>query len=206
MSEYQTPPELMTLVQTIAEQLNAIDDYTWTAVNGYSHLAYLQAEDGRRFSLRTTGYRFQLGDRLEISGSYPIKDNGYGYISSYDDPPQIGVTSSRKPEALAKDIKSRFLPKFHAFHELAMERKRQHQEYVANQQKAGELIVEAFPYAEPHRDGERVRFGSVSNGTSWGDVNLSGNGTVTIEARSVPIELAVQVGELLREASELRGG
>jgi hypothetical protein len=87
-----------------------------------------------------------------------------------------------------------------------MERKRQHEEYVANQQKAGELIVEAFPYAELHRDGERVRFGSVSNGTPWGDVNLSGNGTVTIEARSVPVELAVQIGELLKEAANLGAG
>ena len=33
---------------------------------------------------------------------------------------------------LAKDIKRRFLPKFHEFYELAMERKRQHEEYVAN--------------------------------------------------------------------------
>jgi hypothetical protein len=74
VSEHQTQPELMALAHTIAEELNATDDHTWTAINGYTHLAYIQAADGRRFSLRTTGYRFQLGDRLEISGSYPGKD------------------------------------------------------------------------------------------------------------------------------------
>ena len=143
---------------------------------------------------------------MEISGSYPNKDNGHCYISSYDEPPSIGVTSSRPPKSLAKDIKRRFLPKFHEYHELAMERKRQHEEYISNQHKAGELIVEAFPYAQPHRDGERVRFGSVSNSTPWGDVNLSCNGTMTIEARGVPVELAVQIGQLLREESNLSPG
>ena len=68
MSELQTQPELMTLAHTITEELNAIDNLTWSALNGYTHLAYIQAEDGRRFSLRTTGYRFHIGDRLEISG------------------------------------------------------------------------------------------------------------------------------------------
>ena len=29
----ETQPELMTLAQTIAEELNAIDDHTWTAAN-----------------------------------------------------------------------------------------------------------------------------------------------------------------------------
>jgi hypothetical protein len=47
MSEHQTYPELMALAQVIAEELNAIDDHTWTAVNGYTHLAYIQAADGR---------------------------------------------------------------------------------------------------------------------------------------------------------------
>ena len=203
---YNTYSELTALVQAIAEELNAIDDHIWTAVNGYSHLAYLQAEDDRRLSLRTTGYRFQVGDRLEIGGSYRRKGGNYGYISSYNNPPEIGVTSSRPLKALAKDIKRRFLPKFHEFYELAMERKRQHEEYMANQEKAGELVVEAFPYAQLHLDGERVRFGSDSNGTPWGDVNLSGNGTVTIEACSVPIALAVRIGHLLREAPHIRTG
>jgi hypothetical protein len=36
------------------------------------------------------------------------------------------------------------LPDFHRFHELAMERKRKHEEYVANQQQASKLIAEAF--------------------------------------------------------------
>jgi hypothetical protein len=133
----ETQPELMALAQTITEELNAIDDHTWTALNGYTHLAYIQAADGRRFYLRITGYRFQLGGRLEISGSYPRKDGNYGYISSHDNPPEIGVTSSRPPKSLAKDIKRRFLPKFHEFWELALERKRRHEEYVTNQQQAG---------------------------------------------------------------------
>jgi hypothetical protein len=71
VGEHQTKPKPVALAHAIAEELNAIDDHTWMALNGYTHLAYIQATDGRRFSLRTTGYRFQIGDRLEISGSYP---------------------------------------------------------------------------------------------------------------------------------------
>ena len=199
----ETPPKLMALAQAIAEELNAIDDHTWTALNGYTHLAYIQAADGRRFSLRSTGYRFQLGDRLEISGSYPRKEGNYGYISSHDNPPEIGVTSSRPPKALAKDIKRRFLPKFHEFWELAQERKRRHEEYVTNQQNAGELIAEAF---DGELRGERVRIGSTLDDGYWGHVDVSGNGTVVIEMRNVPVELAVQIGRLLTDAPHLRAG
>jgi hypothetical protein len=85
-------------------------------------LTRIQAANGWRFPLRSTGYRFRIGDRLGISGSYP--DNGY--ISSHDDPPSIGATSCRSPKA--KAIKRRFLLDFHRFHELAVERKRQYEE------------------------------------------------------------------------------
>lgn len=105
---------------------------------------------------------FQIGDRLEVSGSYPRQDTGYGFISSYDHPPQIGVTSSRSPKALAKDIQHRFLLKFHLFHELAMERKRQHQEYEADQQNAAQVIAEAFG-GEIRNDNSGVRFSRILN-------------------------------------------
>jgi hypothetical protein len=195
MSEYQTQPELMVLAQAIAQELNAIDENTWTALNGYTHVAYIQAQDGRKFGLHTSGYRFQMGDRLEISGSYPRKETGYGFISSYDHPPSIGVTSSRPPKAQARDIKRRFLPEFHRFHELAMERKRQHEEYEANQQKAAKLIAEAFG-GEIRNDNSGVRFSR--NDGPWGHIDVSGNGTVMIEIRNLPVNLAVQIGHLLK--------
>ena len=77
-----------------------------------------------------------------------------GCISSHDEPPYIGV-SSRPPEA--RDINRRFLSRFH---KLAMERKRQQQEYVANHQKAVKLIAEAF---DGELSRERVQFGSSIN-------------------------------------------
>jgi hypothetical protein len=60
------------------------------------------------------------------------------------------------------------------------------------------LIAEAF-------DGElrcdRVHFGSVINDGAWDYVEVSG--TVMIEMRNVPVELAVQIGRLLKWASNL---
>lgn len=60
--------------------------------------------------------------QLRVGGSYN------GYISSPDDPPSIGVSSR---SLNARDIKRHFLPKLH---EVVVERKRQHEEYVVNQQ------------------------------------------------------------------------
>lgn len=39
---------------------------------------------------------------------------------------------------------------------------------------------------------ERARFGSTLNDGAWGHVDVSGNGTVMIEMRDVPVELAVR--------------
>jgi hypothetical protein len=50
---------------------------------------------------------------------------------------------------------------------LATERKRQHEEYVANQQQAGKLIAEAF---DGELRGDRVHFGSAFNDGPWGHV------------------------------------
>jgi hypothetical protein len=197
VTEYQTQPELMALAQAIARELNTIDSHTWTALNGYTHVAHIQAQDDRKFGLHTSGYRFQMGDRLEISGSYARKDTGYGFISSYDHPPSIGVTSSRPPKALARDIQRRFLPEFHRFHELAMERKRQHEEYEANQEKAAQVIAEAFE-GEIRNDNSGVRFSRILNDGPWGHIDVSGNGTVMIEIRDLPVDLAVQIGHLLK--------
>jgi hypothetical protein len=111
----------------------------------------------------------------------------------------LARAANRSPRA--KDIKRRFLPDFHRFHKLAMERERQREGHVANQQQAGKLIAEAFD-CELRR--ERVHFGNVITDGAWGYVEVSG--TVMMEMRNVPMELAVQIGELLKEASNLCGG
>jgi hypothetical protein len=72
---------------------------------------------------------------------------------------------------------------------------------VANQPNAGKLITETFD-GEPSR--KKVRFGSIINDGYWGHVDVSG--TVMIEMRNVPVGLAVQIGELLRDAPNLHTG
>jgi hypothetical protein len=77
----------MVLAQAIARELTILDENIWTALNGYTQVAYIQSEDGRRFGLHTGGYRFRAGDRIEVIGSYPRKEDNYETIHSTDDPP-----------------------------------------------------------------------------------------------------------------------
>ena len=69
--------------------------------------------------------------------------------------------------------------------------------YRANQEEAAKVIAEAFD-GDIRNDSSGVRFNSILNGGPWGHVDVSGNGTVMIEIRNLPVRLAVQIGNLLK--------
>lgn len=182
--------ELNTLAQGIASYL------VWEAlpIEEGSNRAYI-TNGTAMFGITIDAYGNR--NRVEIYGIYPQyiqrENSNQGYPLSGEDPPHITCALARGAEAVAKDIERKFLTKFIACHNLAVERIAQ-SEARLDAEEAVMFRLAGILEAEL-KHGE-IRF---SHNDIWGTISSVSKDAVTFEIRRVPIALAVKICDLLRE-------
>lgn len=179
--------ELNTLAQGITSYLEG-----WAALPVFTRAHITNGTATFGITIDAYGKR----GRVEVYGTYPqypSRDSNRGYYPlSGEDTPRITCALARGAEAIAKDIKNRFLPKFLACHNLAVERIAQSEARLDAEETAMHRLADIL--GEEFKHGE-VRF---NHNDFWGTISPAGVDTVTFELRRVPVDLAAKICELLK--------
>ena len=156
--------------------------------------------NGSTLNIRVDGYDFERSQRLVISGAYPRHGNETVIHLSHDQYPRITCAISRGPEAIARDIKRRFLPDYLALVEKANRLIEDHTKRDAIIQQQAERIALAFgvPPGDFGTNGGDSPVLYVHNGEMSGTVRINGEHSVNVELRWCPPDLVVAVGEAIR--------
>ncbi len=134
----------------IAEELNKIESgWFWNPPVGGGEIynARIIHKDGRRLWI------FQKGEKFKICGSVP--ENCFLSTAM----PEIMVSQSRTPEAIAKDISRRLLPEYRTFYDELVERIKQQNDH----QKKLDSIKEHFESLI----GEKFRSNGILHFKGW---------------------------------------
>lgn len=189
--------KLEALVTEISQHLNG----DWIVAENRRDSYHLCSAE-MRISISLDGYNWEQSKKVKISGVYP-RYRSTQYVTSGMELPRIGCSISRGAEAIAKDIKRRFLPQYQEALKTAQEkierytvindaRWRKADDFIeivdgrASRQTVGShlLNVPEVSFDLPHRYSRgRAKFSD--------DVNL--------ELHSIPVDLAMQVGVLVME-------
>ncbi len=149
--------------------------------------------DGAEFSL---GRIWNDRGRLEVHGVYPRHD-GLDAVPYGVARPVVRVSSTREPQAVAKDLERRFLGPFLAVLEQTRARVRELEAYERRRRALADRLIEALgglgPSVRRSTEGDDVHVYLVEGS---GDFRPS-DGDVTVELYGVSAEVAVAVARLL---------
>ena len=206
-------PELCALAEQVAEALGK----PWTTspplrfqggapVHAYEppqHL-YLQGDGDERLELYFT--RDSNMQRLTVEGRYPSTARG-GFISIPHgmERPEITVAISRGAAVIAKEIARRLLPEYRKVLARVQETKRRTDTYENSQDGNLKSFAAVFGTA-PSAD--NLKNGSMRIGTPFSDVLIeveAFDDSVNMKLRSVPIEKALLLAQLLVKQGALSG-
>lgn len=171
------------------------------------------------------GYRFKLEDGLghrvtietartprnmwHVSGYWPQRaNNGSYYVPSdvHEESPSINVSTSKTHEQIARDITKRFLPEYLRIFAKIQDKVAVENDYATRRAKNWERIagwVDTYSASHLQEQG-KIRIKSNADGSKnydagYGDINMESADSVKIELRSLPIETALAVLELLQK-------
>jgi|SRR3972149_5216525 len=195
MDRNQAEVRLAKLAPEIADALG------WQIVprDDYPHSVEMEAPEGFHVFFHA-GYD-QGYDKMSISGAWPRDSKGQQVMPAYNSKMQrIRVALTRTAEAVATEVKRRFLPDYIPLWEQAMECLRSHDEYqdatMTNALKLAKIV--GVPKNEI-REGKFSLYRSSKFPESLSDVKVSGEG-VTLDLRCT-LEEAQQILEMLVEIS-----
>ena len=202
MNDYQKEQQahrdlLWGLAQGIASHLDG-----WEAVSEETNSgrARIEHETGAAISLHVDDYGKR--DRVGVYGRYPNhprrKNNGGSGYGSYPlsgvDTPNITCAISRGHEAIAKDITRRFMDKHLDCHELAVKRIAEQEGYLDDQEA---MMLKLADFLGVETRGTTI----YTYGTPSIVIKNPTRDTVTFEIRSVPLDIAVQICEVVKGAT-----
>ncbi len=165
----------------------------WTAAAPHhEYQCILTASDGRQITLRDDHHQ-----RLIVTGRWPVDQKNNQVIYNDDDPPRITCTMNRSPQAIATDIRRRFLPKFNELWHLALARVEQRNRDILFREHLLSNLTEAFA-GHPGQD-NTIRFGSYNNGPA-GKLTIyhyQANTTIHLELHYLTVEQAQAIAAAL---------
>ena len=183
------------LIKQIAIELTIIDtDTVWYAkieTDFWCPTGYLESMDGKNILLRADDRDFTPKTRIEITGSWPYsKVDNFHWVSHHDNPPKITVSMSRTPQAIVKDIVSRFLPQFNKVWSKALQGIAQHDQYLADVETRKQTILNSWPSARlvsHYTDRVYIKSGHI----------VAGSKTLSITLNSLTIEQVAAIAEIV---------
>lgn len=186
-------------------KLDALAQGIAAALPGWS-VKPLEEYDRRRWLTHETGAEFGFAilwnkPRIEVYGCYPLakyRKNGQArhyYPLSGMDMPNITCAIKRGPEAIAKDIERRFLPRFLELHELALEHVAKREQEQDNKEATMKRLADVLGVQTGARLNTNV--GKNEGYSAWVTIESAGEASVNMKISSLNVELAVQVCRLL---------
>jgi hypothetical protein len=171
---------------------------------------------GYRFKLEDgTGHRVTLESSRtkgtwHVSGHWPQRTaNGSYYVPSdvREESPSINVSTAKSHEQIARDISRRFLPEYVRIYALLTAKATEQNDYetrrAANWQRiAGSGYVKTWDASHLKEQGKIYIDGAddkTNFDAGYGDVNMESADSVKIELRSLPIDTALRVLEVLKK-------
>lgn len=111
----------------------------------------VEIADGLSFYVRT---EWNNKDKMIISGNYPrTKTNDwYRTYSNEAKAPSIGVSKTKNPEKICKDIEKRFIPDFLVYHAKAVQWVNDQDSYEASKKSNVDVIARALNTESGDRD------------------------------------------------------
>ena len=162
--------------------------------------------DGAALWLRPDTYEFNPEtSRVKIGGSYP-NHNGFPTISNQETRSTITVAANRGPEAIAKSIQSRFLPKYLPLYAKGLRIKQQYEERDRRRTDTLCTIAEAAGSEfnpDKHSDisQAKVYIGYYKHPNGHGHAEVDSSGGVRLQLSDVPVEVAERILGLWKESS-----
>jgi hypothetical protein len=175
-----------------ASEIAAAMGEGWSVQPGYGRRdAHLAGPDNIRLHVQ---WGYGNVDRMTISGSLPDELSEHRKYSSGREP-EIGVSTSKTPAQIARDIRRRLLPDFAAMTAAAIERRRESDDaYAAQDMLAAELaaLLGAGTFRHENRDpgqatGRRALRGEVTIGEY--EEPVQGSATVSYRGQRVDFKL-----------------
>lgn len=158
------------------------------------HRTPIRHDAGHSIDLTFDGW--QNEGRIEVSCNWPKGRDGRELIPHrLEDRPVITLAKTTAPERIARDIERRLLPRYLPIWTAQVERLARETAYEAQNERTIERIISAGL-------GERSRHGSGGvwlRGNVYADQVTPQGDTLRFESFSCPVDLALQVLELLRK-------
>ena len=176
------------LLQAIAEHLSE-----FSATPAEHDRWYLTHPDGATIILFGDPFTWERSKRVEISGSY-AQLNGSHFGPLLSSTPRITCARSRGPEAIAKDISSRFLPKYLPLYEASV---RRYEDQLGQEILRDSILAQLGTIlgVEPDQSGREP---SLYHYSDHGDTTIrETNGTVKMEIRSLSVAKALEIAQVL---------
>jgi hypothetical protein len=164
---------------------------------------------------RTIGLYFDH-DRIEVSGAWPMerdtlgamrtmRPRDLGVINYNEEEPRIGCSASKGAEAIAKDIKRRFLPAFTRIYDACVERIAKNEEHGNIALKAARELCKRFGSLKDLKgEGQAASFWHSETGAVT--VNAWNDGRVSVafahRLTGLTIEQAEQILRVLQKGGE----
>lgn len=188
------------------EQLPAVED-VWNFTSIYLKpedliITKRHEPDRPTIHLNGDGWRGWNEDkRVVVSGFYP-RYNGHDGVPYGESRPRITCAVKRGTLAVAKDIARRFLSDYLTLYETCEGRSKSTRKYDEGKRAALKQVAKAFEVEPRHRleqSNQDKTFSVGSVDVLWGQVDEYKPGSVKIELRDCPVELAVDIGRLVRQ-------
>ncbi len=164
------------------------------------------AGNGDRYALSI--YKISHENKIKVSGVYPqlpAPGNILDYIRKYNETlPEMGVSLDKSVAQIAKDIQRRLIPAYEAKRAEAWAAVARVATQT-DQRKATVRRMEAvlgWSMRESNHGDTKYTLGVGHFADGYGDIIVSQGDSVTIELKSIPVGLGLQVAELLRKWSE----
>jgi hypothetical protein len=214
MTSIERSEALRAIAFCVAQELGKPWTYTEQPAEEAGWQEYIRSADtGMRiyFSLQSSvGY--EKHDRVEISGSLNIGKGGE-HVTLYEgssrlNPPSITVARTRGAEAIAKAIKSRFLPEYTRIFGLAVQQVAANRIYdtqvTANLQRLAKASGNVVSTKENEHCREVRTSFTLSIGEVYGTAHAS-TSTAQLELRCLTMTEAEHILTYLRSAHKNRG-
>jgi hypothetical protein len=159
-----------------------------------TNYAEITREDGATITVKTV---WNKKDRWQFRGSLTHEQSKE--MRSWGESVTITVAKERGPAVAAAEITRRLLPEYLKQREeltaKAEKTKQYHADMLAGITKVSEAIGK--PLEQYHREYPAVSLGDVANGGWYGDAEPYTAGTIKIELRGVPADLACKMLRVL---------
>ncbi len=179
-------------------------DWRYSREDSNPHCAAIVGPEGMQICLTAGSYA--MTDRVHISGRYPEGTTHSGRRETFsprsdDKRASITCAVSKGVTQIARDILHRFLPAYQEQYQDGLQRRRQWLDAHERQQAVlDQLAAVMGPRCRKPADGrdQDDRLHLNCSRSVYGHLEVSYQGdTVSIEARYVPVEVAVQIAALL---------